>query len=57
METSNVFDYIKSEEQNWKTVRIPLTSSKDWNMREHIERCTNVANGWSHQGRNDGLRP
>lgn len=25
-------------------------------MREHIERCTNVANAWYHNGKNDGLR-
>lgn len=54
---NNVFDYIKSEEQNWRTVRIPITGSKDWNMSEHIERCTNVANAWFHQGQNDGKRP
>jgi hypothetical protein len=57
MEEKTVFDFIKAEENNWKTVRIPLTSSKDWNMYEHIERCTNVANAWYHTGKNDGLRP
>ena len=57
MEEKTVFDFIKAEENNWKTVRIPLTSSKDWNMYEHIERCTNVANAWFHTGKNDGLRP
>ena len=46
-----------AEENNFKTVRVPLTRSKDWNMNEHIERCTNVANGWFHSGKNDGLRP
>jgi hypothetical protein len=53
---SDVFSYIKTQENEWKTARIPLTTSKDWSMREHIERCTNVANGWYHSGRNDGLR-
>jgi len=53
----DVFSYILTEETNFKTVRIPLTRSKDWNMAEHIERCTNVANGWFHQGNNDGNRP
>ena len=53
----NIYDYIKSEETNWKTTRVPLTSSKDWNMSEHIERCTAVSNGWFYQGANDGLRP
>lgn len=57
MNEKNVFDYIIAEENNWATQRVPLTRSKDWNMKEHIERCTNVANGWFHQGKNDGMRP
>jgi len=54
---SEVFDFIKTEENNFKTQRAPLTNSKDWNMKEHIERCFNVSNGWFHLGKNDGLRP
>ena len=57
MEENDIFSYITTEENNFKTVRVPLTSSKDWNMSEHIERCTNVSNAWFHQGKNDGLRP
>lgn len=57
MENQDVFSYITTEINNFKTVRVPLTGSKDWNMKEHIERCTNVANAWYHQGQNDGLRP
>ena len=57
MNDKNVFDYITTEENNWDTQRVPITKSKDWNMKEHIERCTNVANAWFHQGKNDGLRP
>ena len=53
----NVFDYIKQEENTWKTEKVPLTNSKEWNMKDHIERCMNVANGWFHNGENDGLRP
>jgi hypothetical protein len=53
----SIFDFIKSEEINWKTTRVPLTSSKDWSMSEHIERCTAVASGYFYQGANDGLRP
>lgn len=52
----DIFEYITTEETNYKTVRVPLTTSKDWNMHEHIERCTNVANAWYHSGKNDGLR-
>lgn len=53
----DVYTYIVREEANWKTNRVPITGSKDWNMFEHIERCTNVANAWFHRGKNDGLRP
>lgn len=53
----DVFSYITTERNNYRTVRIPLTNSKDWNMYEHIQRCKNVSNAWFHQGKNDGLRP
>lgn len=57
MENQDVYSYIISQENDWKTVRIPLTDSKDWNMYEHIQRCFNVANAWYHKGTNDGTRP
>lgn len=57
METQDVYSYITTEKNAWKLDRVPLTNSKDWNMSEHIERCTNVANGWFHRGNNDGTRP
>jgi len=57
MDNLTIHEYIKTEENNYNTTRIPITNSKDWSMKEHIERCTNVANGWFHSGKNDGLRP
>lgn len=51
-----VYEYIQAEQTAYKTVKVPVTSSYEWNMSEHIERCTNVANGWYHSGKNDGLR-
>lgn len=57
MELKNVYDYIVGEINNYKTVRVPITDSTDWNMSEYVERCTNVSNGWYHKGKNDGLRP
>ena len=57
MEEQDIFSYIKGQETAWKTQRVYLTGSKDWSMFEHIERCTNVANGWFHTGKNDGNRP
>lgn len=57
METENIFDYIIAQENNFKTEKVPVTNSYEWNLKEHIERCTNVASGHFHQGKNDGLRP
>lgn len=57
MENTNVYNYILSEEVSWKTTRVPITNSKDWNMSEHIERCIAVAGGFFHSGKNDGMRP
>jgi len=58
MDEKDVYSYITTEETNFRTTRIPLTTSKSWNMLEHIERCTNVSNGWFNKGSNeDGLRP
>jgi hypothetical protein len=56
-DSPDVFSYITTEENAWRTQRIPLTNSKDWSMYEHIQRCTNVANAWYHKGANDGTRP
>lgn len=56
-DTKDVFSYITAETNNWRTARVPLTNSKDWNMYEHIQRCTNVSNAWYHKGVNDGNRP
>ena len=55
--TQDVYKFIIEEEAAYKTTNIPVTGSKEWNMHEHIERCTNVANGWYHSGKNDGTRP
>ena len=58
MDTQSVFEYINTQETAFRVDRIPLTSSKSWNMREHLERCKNVSNAWFNRGSNeDGLRP
>lgn len=57
MDNQDVFSYITTQKNKWLTDRIKLSDSKDWNMHEHIERCYNVANGWFHKGKNDGMRP
>lgn len=57
MEIQKIEEFITAEETAWKTTRIPLTGSKDWNMFEHIERMKNLSNGWYNTGANDGNRP
>ena len=57
MQNSKVFQYIKTQETNFSTDRVPLTTAKDWNFSEHIERCYAVANGYYFKGVNDGNRP
>lgn len=57
LENKDVFEYITTERNSWRTTPIPLTNSKDWLMYEHIQRCKNVANAWFHSGKNDGNRP
>lgn len=57
MDYKTPFEYIKAEETSFATTRVPLTNAKDWNFKEHVERCLNVSNGWFHSGSNDGLRP
>lgn len=52
-----IYDLITEEEANFQTVKVPVTGNKEWNMYEHIDRCTNVANGWFHKGADDGSRP
>lgn len=52
-----LYNYILAEETNFKTAKVPVTGSVEWSMHNHIERCTNVANGWYHTGANDGMRP
>ena len=45
-EYEDVFQYITTEKNNYRTARVPVTNNKDWNMYEHVERCTNVANAY-----------
>lgn len=53
----NIFDYIIQQENLFKTTKVPVTNSFEWNFKEHVERCTNVASGHFHNGKNDGNRP
>ena len=57
MQDQDVFSYIMSEATSFKTTRVHLTNSKDWNFPEHVERCLAVSSGYFFQGKNDGSRP
>lgn len=53
----NVFDYIKHEEQNYKTDRVIVADGYDWNMYEHIRLCTLFRDSKFSTGPNDYTRP
>lgn len=52
-----VFDYILSEEIDYKTRRIPLADNWDWNMHEHVEKSFMLKNSQFTKGANDFTRP
>lgn len=42
---SNIFDYIKTEEANYKSTPIPVADGFEWHMPEHIRACTLYKDG------------
>lgn len=52
-----IFEYIISEENNFKTDRVPLSSNWNWNMYEHIDRSYTLKNSQFTKGDNDFNRP
>lgn len=50
---SDVYDYITTEETDFKTRRIPLGSNWEWNMKEHIDRSFLMKNSQYSLGSND----
>lgn len=56
--TLNVYEYILSEENAWRTTRVPLASNwRDWNMYEHIDRSFSLKNSKFYLGQQDYTRP
>ena len=53
-----IFTYITSEEEAWRTARVPLASNwRDWNFFEHIDRSYLLKNSRFYQGTQDYRRP
>lgn len=49
----NIFGYIQSMEAQYKTARIPLNDSWDWNMKEHITLSELYKHSQLKTGKND----
>jgi hypothetical protein len=54
---TNVFDFIKAEETNYKTQRVPVADGYEWNMYEHLRKCTLYRDSKYTTGADDGTRP
>lgn len=54
---SNVYDYILSEENKFKTERIPIANNWQWSMYEHIDKSFQLKNSQFTKGNNDFTRP
>jgi hypothetical protein len=53
----NLFEYIQTEEANWKTQTVPIADGYNWNMYNHIRRTVLYINSKYTEGDNDGSRP
>ena len=54
----SIYQYITSEEEAWRTARVPLASNwRDWNFFEHIDRSYLLKNSRFYQGTQDYRRP
>jgi hypothetical protein len=53
----DVYEYIRQEEINYKTMRVPVTDGYEWSMPEHIRKCTLYRDSKFTSGADDGSRP
>lgn len=53
----DVYEYVLTEETDYKTRKIPLASNWDWSMYEHIDRSFHLKNSQYLKGANDFSRP
>lgn len=56
MDHNNVYDYILSEEQSFRTSRVPICDGWEWSFAEHIKRSTLMKNS-QYEGGSLGDRP
>lgn len=53
-----IFEFVLTEEANFKTARVPLASNwRDWNFYEHIDRSFTIKNSRFYKGNQDYTRP
>lgn len=51
--TQDKFDFVTSEENNFKTNRVAITEGWDWNMYDHVNLSTLYKNSTYKTGKND----
>jgi len=57
MQSSDIYKWIKIEENNYETKKIQIGDNWEWNMRDHIQIIFHLKNGIFFSGENDWLRP
>lgn len=53
---TNIFSYIKGQENDYETQQIRIGDNWEWNMRDHIQLIFHLKNGIFYKGENDYLR-
>ena len=57
MANDEMFEYIKTEETAYKTLKVPIAGGYEWNMHDHITKSTLYKFSKFYKGADDGLRP
>lgn len=52
----SIYDYVKSEENQFETDEIRLGDNWHWNMRKHVQMIFHLKNGVFYTGENDFMR-
>jgi len=54
---NNIYEFIKTESSRFETEEIQVNENRDWNMKNHLEMCAMLTDGFFMKGSNDWTRP
>lgn len=54
---TDIYSYIETQENAYKTQKVRLGDNWEWNMRDHIQLIYHLKNSQFYKGENDWLRP